>query len=967
MIAGLWSDDIFISYSHWDASTYAPGLANALIEKGYKPFYDRYGSRPGRELPEELKREIRRSRMFVLLATACSARSESIQLEIEEFKKTGRESRIVPVDVDGSLRGARWYHLVDGVAPEVEKNPNALDDGKPSPSVISRIDESFKYVKGKTKLRLATAVTGVLLAGLLVASAWATTSAYKNLQAAEAAAQEASKQTRIAGVATQEAEVATREAKLAEEARANADTARGKAVEAQGKAEEAQREAEEAQAKAEEARKEAVRQQEIAEKRRAEAEKLRDEAEAEAQKRRAEAASIQFANKSITSVEDDPVRGLVQAIKAGEHADTQEARNALGLAIQKSRLTVIDWAEGVWKSPAWLSAEFSSDGQKIVSVSGKGTANVVDAASGRTLATMRTAIGDLTYGNFNKSGQKVVTADFDGVLRVWDAATGAKLKILRPPAAQTPDAPPAEVKGADGASGPEQKAAPDAEAEEPSGPQPEPALFASFVGDTDKVVSYSQHPKKYDEIKGVLRAWDAGTGKLAYEIRDISMLPAHVLLYNLLGFSPSLLPPVNASFSDDRRKAIFVQSDGKGGTVARVVNTETGEELTRFKYGTRKPEPKPTPEPNQPAAPGDEGAGCAQAAEQRFEPVYAAISGDASSAVTFERACNGAAVVIWDLKTSRPRMVIDSAFGLKGEIIYPVLSRDGHGLLTCNEQGTVQSWLLTEDAEGPVTTWVGHRKKPLSKAPNSMDAFDEEVSGVITYAAFSPGGDYVLSMAGDETVRVTEFPLGREVFSFRNPTFSNPEIGGLDDVVGINYAAFSPDGSRLVTASSDGGARIYDLTKRNVPDEFASLTGMARAKLPVTLTAEELHLIMKERMWGPPSYVRDLPRETKQDVEKKLISRKGQEGCCSVTPETSALLDALKAVLDKELGIDSSVFKCENRLILDYGADEAGFDRLSTRLEERFTIDASDYEHEDILTPCDIYRLLVRKGAKPRP
>ena len=225
MVAGLRADDIFISYSHWDASTYAPGLANELIKKVYKPFYDRYGSRPGRELPAELKREIRRCRMFVLLATERSARSEPIQLEIEEFEKTGRVSRIIPVDVDGSLREARWYHLVDGVAPEVEKNPNALDDGKPSGSVISRIDESFKYMKGKNRLRLATALTGVLLLGLPGASAWATTNAYNNLRAAEAAAAEAERQTLIAGDAT-------KAASLAEEAR-KADKARGEGAAAE--------------------------------------------------------------------------------------------------------------------------------------------------------------------------------------------------------------------------------------------------------------------------------------------------------------------------------------------------------------------------------------------------------------------------------------------------------------------------------------------------------------------------------------------------------------------------------------------------------------------------------------------------------------------------------------------------------------------------------------------------------------
>src|SRR4030095_6349132 len=91
----------------------------------------------------------------------------AIEREILEFQKTGRASSIVPIDVDGSLRSARWFSLIDGIAAELEQSANDPDDANPSDAVFSRIEKSFRYTRGKERLRRATIGAAVLMVALL--------------------------------------------------------------------------------------------------------------------------------------------------------------------------------------------------------------------------------------------------------------------------------------------------------------------------------------------------------------------------------------------------------------------------------------------------------------------------------------------------------------------------------------------------------------------------------------------------------------------------------------------------------------------------------------------------------------------------------------------------------------------------------------------------------------------------------
>jgi WD40 repeat protein len=97
-------------------------------------------------------------------------------------------------------------------------------------------------------------------------------------------------------------------------------------------------------------------------------------------------------------------------------------------------------------------------------------------------------------------------------------------------------------------------------------------------------------------------------------------------------------------------------------------------------------------------------------------------------------------------------------------------------------------------------------------------------------AAFSPDGSRIVTASDDKTARIWDAATAKEIAVLR----------GHDDRV--VSAAFSPDGSRIVTASHDGTARIWDTHLKTMsvrdllPQACARLAGVTK------LTHEEMRL-----------------------------------------------------------------------------------------------------------------------------
>ncbi len=84
----------------------------------------------------------------------------------------------------------------------------------------------------------------------------------------------------------------------------------------------------------------------------------------------------------------------------------------------------------------------------------------------------------------------------------------------------------------------------------------------------------------------------------------------------------------------------------------------------------------------------------------------------------------------------------------------------------------------------------------LAQAPRLVQVWHHEKE--IEYAAFSPDGSRVVTASRDHTARVWDAVTGEAV----TPPLRHADI--------VWKAAFSPDGRRVVTASRDGTARIWD-------------------------------------------------------------------------------------------------------------------------------------------------------------
>jgi WD40 repeat protein len=356
----LFGHDIFISYSRRDGATYAAGLANELVKRGFACKLDLWGTQPGQQIPPQLRRAVRSSSLLVVAGSPGTAISESVQKEIREFLTT--EGPIIPIDFSGAARNAIWWPLIEGLALS-EESPDALETGNPTPQLLNRIEKAYEFTRRDNLLRRAAWIVGGLLLALLIAALLAYGVARQERTSAQIAKQDAQTQKAAAYTAQKEAKVQKDAARMAE------NNARHQ------------------QEIAQESLAEARRQQRIAE---------RAEARAAAQQQIAQAKTIEAQHQQSLAVRRErQVRANLLASEA-EVASSNYPQRSILFAIEALRATTPD-------PPTPAATQALRQG--LANLGGRPLTGSIDGP--RKILV-------------SPDGRWLVTGDYSDVVRLWD-------------------------------------------------------------------------------------------------------------------------------------------------------------------------------------------------------------------------------------------------------------------------------------------------------------------------------------------------------------------------------------------------------------------------------------------------------------------------------------------------------------------------------------------------------------------
>ncbi len=465
--------------------------------------------------------------------------------------------------------------------------------------------------------------------------------------------------------------------------------------------------------------------------------------------------SRELAALALNQVNDFPERALLiaqQAISGPDVTRTFEAEDAL-------RQTLLAWrgrAALRGHTDAVNTAEFSCDGQRIVTASDDGTARLWDVASAKELLQLRGHAGAVESAALSCDGQSIVTAGADKTARVWDARTG-QLKLTLTGHADRIER-------------------------------------ARWSRDGQYIVTASDD--------GTARVWDAATGtelkRSAYtnHVNDAQFSPDGNKVIVAVGDNKAYVwtwhsetAPVALSGAQGALRAAAFSPDGHfvatvgADTLLRIYRLDDGLPVPRVFSGHTdavfgvqfSPDGQRlvTASRDQTARIWDVASGreIARLVGHANAVTDAAYSPDGRFIVT---AGDDHIAILWDAGVGRAE---DDLRGHTATVTSAQFSPDGKRVVTASQDGTARVW----NAETGATVWA---TKTHTASVNS--------------ARFSPNGALVVTASADNTARVWDASTGKELLV----------LSGHSDWV--NDAEFSPDSKLVVTASDDNSVRVFD-------------------------------------------------------------------------------------------------------------------------------------------------------------
>jgi WD40 repeat protein/energy-coupling factor transporter ATP-binding protein EcfA2 len=418
-----------------------------------------------------------------------------------------------------------------------------------------------------------------------------------------------------------------------------------------------------------------------------------------------------------------------------------------------------------------VSVNFNPDGEQIVTASWDKTARIWDVASGQALAVLQGHEKQVYSANFSPDGNQVVTASLDDTARIWNVASGEELTVLR-----------GHVDSVGSANfSPDGKQVVTASLDDTariwdvaSGTE-----LAVFTGHTEEVTSANFSPDGKQIVTAsedsTARIWDVANGK------EMTVITGHENTVTSANFSPDGKQIVTASWDKTLRIWDVVSGielavlTGHENTVSSANFSPDGKQIVTTSWDkTVRIWSKPS------------SVELAVLTGHENTVTSANFSPDGKQIVT---ASEDSTVRIWDVANGQVLAVLQ---GHENIVTSANFSPDGKQIVTASEDFTAQIW---DVANGQALAVLqGHEN-------------------AVTSANFSPDGKQVVTASFDLTARIWNVASGQELAVLK----------GHENAV--TSANFSPDGKQVVTASFDLTARIWNVASGK---ELTLLTGHYR-------------------------------------------------------------------------------------------------------------------------------------------
>ena len=417
-------------------------------------------------------------------------------------------------------------------------------------------------------------------------------------------------------------------------------------------------------------------------------------------------------------------------------------------------------------------AVFSPDGARILTASKDKTAKLWDPASGKLLASFDHQ-DEVSHGVFSPDGARILTASRDKTAKLWDAASGKLIASFDhqdsvKDAAFSPDGTRILTASADHSAKLWDAVSGKLMA---SFDHQDEVTHAAFSPDGTRILTASaDHSAKL---------WDAASGKLIATFnQEDEVLQA--------AFSPDGTRILTAG--KDKTAKLWDAASGK--PIASLCHQDTVENATFSANGTRIL----TASTDHSVNLWDTASGKLIASFEHLGwPFHAAFSPDGTRVVTASTESHSAE--LWDAVSGKHLASLVHS----GEVVL------AHG------QGTVEHAAFSPDGARVVTASFDKTAKLWDAASGKLIVSFDHPEWV-NYAAFSPDGARILTACSDTTARLWDTASGKLIASLGDP-----------EIASVWYGAFSPDGARILTANAKNTARLWDAASGKLIASFEHL------------------------------------------------------------------------------------------------------------------------------------------------